>query len=531
MGCDVCCRRDVRSNRIRGSKPYAARRHSHLYIISVGKFKIHCCRFAAFRPNMSSVSSAVFASPAASRLSPARRRIVLTTVGSLGDLHPFLALALELRARGHRVSIATSPSYRATVEALGLQFDAMRPDLPALARDREVMRRIMDLRSGGEYLFKALLMPGLRQSFDDLSQAARGADLLVTHPFSFAGPLVAQTMNAQTTKLRWVSTALTPMSFLSAHDPPVPARVPAFGRLRALGPGVNGWLLARGEGMTRAWIEPVYQLRAELGLPPGRHPLFGGQHSPQLALALFSPEFGPPQPDWPPQVRVTGFVFHDRTPESDEAIEQAATIEREAAGYGEVSVPSDGIKDFSNSSEEPSADIEAFLQAGPPPVVFTLGSSAVRDAGNFYEASVAAAQQLDCRAVLLIGDEDNRPRQPLPANIAAFGYAPYSQLFPRARAIVHQGGVGTVAQAMRAGVPMLVVPYSHDQPDNAARIVRLGVGRTVRRARYTPALAARELQHLLRDSRYAEKARLLGSRIRAEDGVRAACDAIEEHLH
>ncbi len=283
---------------------------------------------------MSSVSP--FAdSPAASA---SRRRIVLTTVGSLGDLHPFLALALELRARGHHVSVATSPSYRATVESLSLQFDAVRPDLPALARDREVMRRIMDLRSGGEYLFKELLMPGLRQSFDDLSAAARGADLLVTHPFSFAGPLVAQTMKAQTTRLRWVSTALTPMSFLSAHDPPVPARVPAFGRLRALGPGVNGWLLARGEGMTRAWIEPVYQLRAELGLPPGRHPLFGGQHSPQLALALFSPEFGPPQLDWPPQVRVTGFVFHDGAPASDETaesgnieggvIEQAATIGR-----------------------------------------------------------------------------------------------------------------------------------------------------------------------------------------------------------
>jgi rhamnosyltransferase subunit B len=497
--------------------------------------------------------SSVFPTVSASQLSASRRRIVLTTVGSLGDLHPFLALALELRARGHHVSVATSPSYRATVEALGLQFDAVRPDLPALARDRAVMRRIMDLRSGGEYLFKELLMPGLRQSFDDLSAAARDADLLVTHPFSFAGPLVAETLNAQvlnapTTGLRWVSTALTPMSFLSAHDPPVPARVPAFGRLRALGPGVNGWLLARGEGMTRAWIEPVYQLRADLGLPPGRHPLFGGQHSPQLALALFSPEFGPPQPDWPPQARVTGFVFHDRAPASDETvedaiIEQAAKAERKAAEYETgASTPSGAAKTFNDNSdaessnspntgsEELSVDIESFLQAGPPPVVFTLGSSAVRDAGNFYEVSVAAAQQLGCRAVLLIGDEDNRPRQPLPDGIAAFGYAPYSQLFPRARAIVHQGGVGTVAQAMRAGVPMLVVPYSHDQPDNAARIVRLGVGRTVRRARYAPALAARELQHLLRDSRYAEKARLLGARIRAEDGVRSACDAIEEHL-
>src|SRR5439155_21778093 len=107
-------------------------------------------------------------------------------------------------------------------------------------------------------------------------------------------------------------------------------------------------------------------------------------------------------------------------------------------------------------------DLAKFLDAGPPPIVFTLGSSAVFDARNFFRDSAAAAQSLGQRAVLLIGDEHNRPT-PLPPEIVAFDYAPYSEILPRASVIVHQGGVGTTGQALRAGRPMLVMPYSHDQ--------------------------------------------------------------------
>lgn len=489
----------------------------------------------------------------------APRRIVLSTFGSLGDLHPFLALALELQKRGHSVVVATSDTYRARVEALRLEFAAVRPDLPDITNNREIVRRIMDLKSGGEFLFKQILMPALGDSYDDLNRIAQGCDLLVSHPFSFAAPLVAETRAAETraagkSGMKWVSTALTPMSFLSAHDPPVPARVPQMARLRSLGPRVNGWILGRGENMVRAWIEPVYTLREALGLPPGRHPLFGGQHSPQLALALFSPLFGQPQPDWPQQVRVTGFAFHDRHSASTQATQapvehdqstrerpsaphmstHAAANSTESQGSTDV-VSSDVIHDevASGSTSDGralSARMEAFLAEGESPVVFTLGSSAVLDAGRFYETSALAAQRLRVRAVLLVGDAPNLPSMPLPSHIAAFDYAPYSLLFPRACAIVHQGGVGTTAQALRAGKPMLVMPYSHDQPDNAARVVRLGVGRTVPRARYTPARAASELQRLLHDARYAPKAARIGAAMQQEDGVRAACDALEEVL-
>ena len=206
---------------------------------------------------------------------------------------------------------------------------------------------------------------------------------------------------------------------------------------------------------------------------------------------------GAPQPDWPPHSVQTGFPFYDKL----------------EAGKG---MP---------------PELESFLASGPPPLVFTLGTSAVMDAGDFYAHSAQAATRLSRRVVLLIGrDPRNRPTTPLPTDICAAEYAPYSELFSRAAAIVHQGGVGTTGQAMRAGKPMIVMPYSHDQPDNAARMTRLGIGRTLARDRYNPATAERELRALLDTPAYAQKAAAVGQEVQAENGVRSACDALETLL-
>lgn len=149
------------------------------------------------------------------------------------------------------------------------------------------------------------------------------------------------------------------------------------------------------------------------------------------------------------------------------------------------------------------------------------------DAGAFFQQSAEAATRLGCRAVLLIGKDPRNRLGSLPRGIAAFEYAPFSELFPRSAAIVHQGGIGTTAQALRSGRPMLVMPYSHDQPDNAERVVRLGVARTISRKRYTAARAARELQRLLGDPSYLRKALEAGKRFLEDDGVGSACAALE----
>ncbi len=247
--------------------------------------------------------------------------------------------------------------------------------------------------------------------------------------------------------------------------------------------------------VSRPWGEPWHRVRAEVGLPPGPDPLFEGQHAPSLVLAHFSHLLAEKQTDWPPQTVVTGFPFYDQG--------------------DEPGVP-EGLCEF--------------LDAGPPPIVFTLGSTAVRDAGRFYEQGTAAAKALGRRAVLLIGKDPRNRLGCLPDGVAAIEYAPYSELFPRASAIVHQGGVGTTAQAMRAGKPMLIMPYAHDQPDNAARMRRLGIGRSISRGRFSATLAASELRRLLDDPAYARSASEVGDQVRSEDGVGAACYALEAML-
>jgi UDP:flavonoid glycosyltransferase YjiC (YdhE family) len=412
-----------------------------------------------------------------------RRRIVLTTFGSLGDLHPYVALALGLQARGHEAVIATSARYREKVEALGIGFRAVRPDHPDL--DADVTQRLMDRRRGSECLIREFAMPALRESYEDTLAAAEGADLLVSHMLAYTTRLVAEK-----TGTPWASSFVQPVGLFSVYDPPVLPEAPYLAMLRPLGPAFHRVVFWCAKRSVRSWSEPWHRLRAEVGLPPTpESPLFEGKHSPSLVLALFSKLLADKQPDWPPQSVITGFPFYD----------------------GGGGLP---------------PGLARFLDDGPPPVVFTLGVSAAMVAGPFYRHSAAAAKLLGRRAVLILNDPRNRPPA-LPDGVAAFDYAPFSELFPRAAVIVHAGGVGTSGLAMRSGRPTLVVPYAHDQPDNAGRVARLGIARIVPAWRYTAVRAAAELRHLLDNPVYAQRASEVAEQVRQEDGVRAASDALE----
>lgn len=384
--------------------------------------------------------------------------------------------------------MATHPCYRTKVEGLGLGFRAVRPDLPDWSTEPELTRRMLDPRRGTELFVRGFLMPALRDSFGDTLTAADGADLLVSHPLTYATRLAAEKLG-----IPWASTVLSPMGFFSAHDPPILAPIPALSTLRALGPALHGPLFRLLKWSARRWADPWRKLRAELGLPlTADDPVFEGQDSPTLVLALFSKLLADKQPDWPPQAVVTGFPFFEE-----------------------------------GGDAEMAAGLARFLDDGEPPIVFTLGSSAVRDAGPFYEHGATVAALLGRRAVLVVGDDPRNRPAPLPEGVIAVGYAPFSGLFPRAVAVVHQGGVGTTAQALRSGRPMLIVPFAIDQPDNAGRVARLGVARIVPRRRATPSRVAAELRRLLDDPTYSQKASDVGERIRREEGVQSACDALE----
>lgn len=416
-------------------------------------------------------------------------RIVVTTLGTLGDLHPMIAIALELRQRGHDVVFVTHQVYRSKLEALGFEFHSMRPDFTAI-NDRQEMARMMDLNTGQEYMVRQWANPHLREMYTDLLNVAKSADFIFSGEGVIATPLVAEKLG-----MRWASSAMVPLSFFSIYDPPVLAPFPALAKLYKLGPIVNRGILNFAKLVSNSWADPIRQLRQELGLSPiDYNPFLENRFSPYLVVALFSPVLGQPQPDWAGNTVVAGFTFYD-------------------GAQGGV---------------ELAPELKQFLEAGDPPIVFTLGSAAVMNTGNFYSESLQAVKQLNRRAVFLIGN--NPLLENLPANVLAVNYAPYSQLFPRACAIVHQGGIGTTAQALRAGRPTLIMPYSHDQPDNAARVRRLGTSRTISRKHYSASRVVKELGELLENPSYVAKAAEIGQIIYAENGVGVACDAIEKQL-
>ncbi len=414
------------------------------------------------------------------------KRIVITCWGSHGDLNPYIGLALALKKRGHRPVIATMPLYQSNVEQEGLEFAGVGPTVDVT--DLSLFERIMDPDRGSEVIIRELLLPKLRETYEQLQRTATGADFIVSHPICYATPVFAERE-----RLPWVSTTLAPMLFFSRFDPAV---VPMMPRLNSI-PLVGTWLAGKApaliRGVTRKWMEPVAALRAALGMPPGAHPLFEGQFSPLGTLALYSRVLAEPQRDWPPNVISTGCVFYN--------------------GPGGL-----------------DATLEAFLDAGPPPVVFTLGTSAVGAAGRFYHESAAAVQRIGMRAVLLTGGiEQNKPDDPLPDSVLLVDRAPHQLLFPRAAAVVHQVGAGTLGQALRSGKPMLTVPHGHDQFDNAFRVTKLGVARTVFPKKYTAARVARELALLL-DARYRRRAEEVAAIVRQEGGADAAAAAVEKLL-
>ena len=412
-------------------------------------------------------------------------RILLATFGSLGDLHPVIALGLELQRRGHRTAIVTSEYHRDRIARTGLGFHPAAPDLRP--DDKALIRATMDERRGPEEVVRFMLAE-LARTYADYERAANadgGADLIVTSDLAYAGPILAEK-----TGLAWASQVLSPISFLSPYDEIVLPPLPWLRHVHAFGPRVNGVVIGLAKRAARGLTAPINEFRGSLGLESVRDPFFDDKHAPKLVLAMFSRLIAAPQPDWPPQTVQTGYAFYD----GDDA--------------------------------ELPADLQAFLDAGEAPLVFTLGSAAVFDPGSFFVESAAAARSLGRRAVLLVGPEPG----PVPAAAAGLGlfpYAPFSKLFPRAGAIVHQGGSGTTAQAMRAGRPMVVVPYAHDQPDTALRVSKRGLARPIRRGHSSAASGGRALGQLLDDPGVPRRCAAVREQLLHEDGAATAADAIE----
>ena len=415
-------------------------------------------------------------------------KILLATFGSLGDIHPKIALGLELSKRGHDVTISAMEFYRERIGQTGLSFTPLAPHLDP--ENKALAVELMHSIRGPEKIIKEIIFGNIRQQYDDLTAAVEGKDLLVTGEVVYAVKSVVEK-----TGIKWVSTSLQPTTFFSVHDPIVPPAAPWIEKFRPLGPTFFRAFYGIMRLMAAHWYTPYKKFRRELGLSEDHDPIFDDKYSPLLHLALFSKVLAEPQPDWPPNTVQTGFCFYD--------------------GKDDTGKMPEGLAEF--------------LDAGELPIVFTLGSAAVMDPRDFFDESVKAAKELRRRAVLLYGIY-NDPPAGLTDDIVGYEYAPYSPVFPRAACVVHQGGAGTTGQVLRAGVPHLIMPYAHDQFDNAARCRRLGVGEFVARKAYKADFAKQLILKVLGSDSYRRTAQELGKIVRSEHGSSHAADEIENVL-
>jgi UDP:flavonoid glycosyltransferase YjiC (YdhE family) len=427
-------------------------------------------------------------------------KVVLATVGSLGDLHPFIALGRALRARGADVVIACALEYKPKIEAAGLKFCAVRPSFEdmqtRLNLDRAALTRAV--LAQGAFLFRELVVPGVRVAYEDMLPLVADADLVLTSSLCFGARLACERC-----AVPWIGIVLQPMMFLSAFDMPVIPKAQWLSRvLRRLGAPATAIVLGMLKHAVGRLLRPIHALRREIGLAQSRqNPLFEGQFSAAGAIALYSEVLGGIRADYPQPTSIAGFAWFDS-------------------------------EDGTAPRLEP--ELLAFLAAGAAPLVFTLGSLVVHDPGSFYRESLAAARLLGMRAVLVgapaLALHGASPSDAAP-DVFACEYAPHSLLFPRAAAITHQGGIGTLAQALRSGRPQLVVPFFADQLDNAARAVRLGVARSLAPSDYGAATAARELERLTTGEQARARARHLGARLLHEDGAAVAAELVMNRLN
>ena len=414
--------------------------------------------------------------------------VLLPTLGSAGDIYPVLALGRALRARGHRAIVVANDHYRDLTVAMGLDFVALGTEAAfSHLLDHPDMwhpRRSFPL------LAREGLAPLLRPLYDFIA-AADPMRTVVAASCLTVGARVAQ----EKLGVPMATVLLQPSMLRSAYQSPVLAgiRLPDW-----LSPA---WKRRYYRIVDRLFVDPVVvpaiePQRRELHLPPVRGHFDRWILSETRTVGLFPDWFAPPQPDWPPQVRLAGFVRFDPS-------EVAPTAEQSAA----------------------LLDMEDFLAAGAAPLVFTPGS-AMKQGHQFFAAAVDAAGRMGRRAILLSRFPEQLPDR-LPSEVRHFSYLPLRLLLPRAAALIYHGGIGTMAQALAAGIPQLVMPLAFDQFDNAWRLERLGVARSLSVSRFRGPEVARVLGALLASGEVAAQCRELAGRMDNASSLAAACGWIE----
>ncbi len=410
--------------------------------------------------------------------------VVVAALGSAGDVHPNVALALALKQRGHRVLLVAASVFESLARRAGLEFAGLGSDSDFLdtLRDPDLWHPYRAF----SVVVKRLVIPFMRPLYEVIErQMESGETVVVASSMAFGARIANEKLGVPLATVH-----MQPIMLRSVYEPPSFGFPDIIGRLPRMLRRV--YLRAVDRLIIDSLLAPeVNAFRASLGLAPAHRFFDRWIHSPQLIIGLFPDWFAAPQPDWPPNVHLTGFPLYDE---------------------GDSRSPQDGLTEF--------------LDSGEAPVVFTAGS-AMTQAREFFRVSVDVCRASRRRALLLTQFPEQLPTQ-LPSGVRHFDYVPFSQVLPRAAAFVHHGGIGTVAQGLAAGVPQLVIPLAHDQPDNAVRVRRLGVGYLLLPKEYKTDTVLQLLQRLLESPAIKENCRRRARDISASSTLETACLLIEQ---
>jgi sterol 3beta-glucosyltransferase len=419
-------------------------------------------------------------------------RVTLLTAGSRGDVQPYVALAVGLEAAGYRAKIATNDSFQEFVAEFGLEY-AQVSQPPRAIRSNRLWRRWQqsgENLAGYIYYFLRIARqsrPTLEAMLDDFWSACQGAELIISSTSGFGGPAIAEMLGV-------------PHCWAFIH-PMIPTRAfPHFMTPYGLSLG------ARLNRLTYLIAERVYWLlfgpalrrwqRAFAARPAIRRPhsnAFLGQGS-AVVLCGFSRHVVPPPADWDDRVKLCGY-WHLDAP----------------AGW------------------QPPPELIAFLENGPPPVYFSLSGVHYPSREGLVDLVLEALRRTGRRGVLQLGFAAERLAD-LPDYALPVGAIPHDWLFPRMAAVVHHGGVGTTANALRAGIPSVGVPSYWDQPFWSRRAHRLGVGpKPIPVRQLNGPRLVQALEVMASDSALQRRARTVGEKIRQEDGVASAVYYLEAY--
>lgn len=412
---------------------------------------------------------------------------LVITVGTTGDIHPFMRIARALQTLGRHVTFITHSYHEDLVRGAGLPCIGLGTDEEFL----RVLRNpdIWDPKKA----FSALMAnysDWLSQVLEAIgSVSAATPRVAIAHPFAVPGAAIARERGVLESV---VAAYLAPSNLRSCHDPlniggtAVPRWVPM------------SWRRALWRFVEKRWIDPVTvaqanAVRRPLGLPDVHSFLTHLAEAPDLSVTLFPSWFAPAAPDWPRPLIEGDFQLFEATPQA-------------------------GIPD----------DLSAFLAAGERPLVFTAGTGNLH-AADFFACALSAVNRLQRRAIFLTRERAQVPAH-LPDSVSWQPYVPLAALLPQSAALIHHGGIGTTAEALRSGTPQLIAPFAWDQFDNGARIASLGVGMVVPAKRLRPRKMTRSIQALCASAAVRARCSLLASRFSSPGDPIALCREVEHFV-